>query len=115
MECSSHGTDKQTVAYPRRYKGIYTPKIASNRVEQRAPPMFRRATIVLGIGPHSSSFYCYRISMLTFYVYDISRTDTLIAIFNNMSHTRASYAQSHTSSSLLSSFNHKMYADISTR
>jgi len=27
-------------------------------VEQRAPPMFGRATITLGIGPHSSC-YCY--------------------------------------------------------
>ena len=26
-------------------------------VEQRAPPMFGRATITLGIGPHSSSYY----------------------------------------------------------
>jgi len=57
MEWSSHGTDKQTVAYPRRYKGIYTSKIASNRVEQRAPLMFGRATITLGIGPHSSNFH----------------------------------------------------------
>jgi len=30
-------------------------------VEQRAPPMFRRATITLGIGPHSSEdiFLCF--------------------------------------------------------
>jgi len=26
-------------------------------VEQRAPPMFGRATITLGIGPHSSMFF----------------------------------------------------------
>jgi len=29
----------------------------TSRVEQRAPPMFGRATIRLGIGPHSSSFF----------------------------------------------------------
>ena len=28
------------------------------RVEQRVPPMFGRATISLGIGPHSSLFVC---------------------------------------------------------
>ena len=35
------------------------------RVEQRVPPMFGRATIRLGIGPHSSDFY---LSILFFFI-----------------------------------------------
>ena len=30
-------------------------------VEQRAPPMFGKATITLGFGPHSSFFYVFAI------------------------------------------------------
>ena len=35
-------------------------------VEQRAPPIFGRATITLGIGPHSSFFYLLSIYLLFF-------------------------------------------------
>jgi len=35
-------------------------------VEQRAPPMFGRATVTLGIGPHSSSFNFCRFRALAY-------------------------------------------------
>jgi len=35
-------------------------KCTARGVEQRAPPMFGRATIRLGIGPHSSLLFFFR-------------------------------------------------------
>jgi len=47
-------------------------------VEQRAPPIFGRATITLGIGPHSSY-------ILHFYTLD---ERSRVAIFNNVAYIR---------------------------
>ena len=38
------------------------------RVEQRVPPMFGRATIRLGIGPHSSFFFFFFFFFLLFFL-----------------------------------------------
>jgi len=49
------------------------------RVEQRAPPMFGRATIRLGIGPHSSyTYFCVILCVLFYCVYFIVCTVLLL-------------------------------------
>ena len=43
-------------------------KYALRGVEQRSPPVFGRATISLGIGPHSSSYFVSFVSDIAMFV-----------------------------------------------
>jgi len=55
-----HWSSERQPNFAAWYKEWNYRAFATRHIHQKAPPIFRRAAITLGIGPHSSSFYISR-------------------------------------------------------